>query len=48
MNKELVDLRKKNLEHHEVEVEWSQRKGGVSKLRSLTDGLIIFLRIIRT
>ena len=41
-------VRKKNLEHHEVEVEWSQRKGGVSKLRSLTDGLIIFLRIIRT
>ena len=32
----------------EVEVEWSQRKGGVSKLRSLTDGFIIFLRILRT
>ena len=40
--------RRKNLKHHEVEVEWSQRKGGTSKLRSLTDGLIIFLRIIRT
>ncbi|MFL2952304.1 MAG: glycosyltransferase family 2 protein [Candidatus Thalassarchaeaceae archaeon] len=40
--------RKKELDHHEVEVEWSQRKGGTSKLRSLTDGLIIFFRIIRT
>ena len=40
--------RKKKLEHHEIEVEWSQRKGGTSKLRSLTDGFIIFLRIIRT
>ena len=41
-------VRRKQLQHHEIEVEWSQRKGGTSKLRSLTDGLIIFLRIIRT
>lgn len=40
--------RKKNLKHSEIEVNWSQRKGGTSKLRSLTDGFIIFLRIIRT
>jgi len=40
--------RKNGFQHHEVEVEWSQRKGGTSKLRSLTDGLIIFFRIIRT
>ena len=40
--------RRKGLEHIEVQVDWSQRKGGTSKLRSLTDGFIIFLRIIRT
>jgi len=40
--------RKNNLIHTEVQVEWSQRKGGTSKLRSLTDGFIIFLRILRT
>jgi glycosyltransferase involved in cell wall biosynthesis len=40
--------RKLELEHIEVQVDWSQRKGGSSKLRSLTDGFIIFLRIIRT
>ena len=40
--------RRNNLKHVEVGVEWSQRKGGTSKLRSLTDGLIIFFRIIRT
>ena len=40
--------RKKNLKHSEIEVNWSQRKGGTSKLRSLTDGFIIFFRIIRT
>jgi dolichol-phosphate mannosyltransferase len=46
---EIVGLvRKNNLKHLEVEVEWSQRKGGTSKLRSLTDGLIIFFRILRT
>ena len=46
---ELAGLaRRKGLDHVEVQVDWSQRKGGTSKLRSLTDGLIIFLRIIRT
>ena len=46
---EIAGLARKNgFSHHEVEVEWSQRKGGTSKLRSLTDGLIIFFRIIRT
>jgi dolichol-phosphate mannosyltransferase len=41
-------VRKKNLQHVEVPVEWSQRKGGRSKLRSLRDGAFILLRIIRT
>ena len=41
-------VRRKNLTHVEVPVEWSQRKGGTSKLRSIRDGTIIFLRIIRT
>ena len=46
---ELAGLaRKAGFSHVEVPVDWSQRKGGTSKLRSLTDGLIIFLRIIRT
>ncbi len=40
--------RKQDLNHTEVQVEWSQRKGGTSKLRSLTDGFIILLRIIKT
>ena len=40
--------RKQGLKHIEIQVDWSQRKGGTSKLRSLTDGFIIFLRIIRT
>ena len=40
--------RKQGLEHTEIQVEWSQRKGGTSKLRSLTDGFIILMRIIRT
>ena len=40
--------RRHRLNHSEVQVIWSQRKGGTSKLRSLTDGFIIFLRIIRT
>ena len=40
--------RRQGLEHIEVQVDWSQRKGGTSKLRSLTDGFIILLRIIRT
>ena len=41
-------VRRKGLNHVEVQVDWSQRKGGTSKLRSLSDGLIILLRIIRT
>ena len=41
-------VRKNSLKHTEVHVEWGQRKGGVSKLRSLTDGFIILARIIRT
>jgi len=40
--------RRGGLNHSEIPVSWSQRKGGTSKLRSLTDGLIILLRIIRT
>ena len=40
--------RREGLVHKEVAVAWSQRKGGTSKLRSLTDGSIIFLRILRT
>ena len=40
--------RKKKLLHSEIPVDWSQRKGGFSKLRSLTDGSRIFLRIIMT
>ena len=40
--------RRHTLTHREVQVEWSQRKGGISKLRSISDGLIIFFRIIRT
>ncbi len=38
--------RKKKLVHREIPVRWSQRKGGVSKLRSLRDGVVIFIRII--
>ena len=46
---ELAGLCRRNgLKHHEAPVIWSQRKGGVSKLRSITDGFIIFLRIVRT
>ena len=46
---EMAGLARKNgLNHAEIQINWSQRKGGVSKLRSLTDGFIIFLRIIRT
>lgn len=41
-------VRKNTLNHVEVPVEWSQRKGGRSKLRSIRDGAIILLRIIRT
>lgn len=46
---EIVGLARRNrLNHIETRVDWSQRKGGTSKLRSLTDGFIIFMRIIRT
>lgn len=41
-------VRKNTLAHREVAVEWSQRKGGTSKLRSIRDGAIIFFRILRT
>ena len=34
--------------HKEIAVEWSQRKGGKSKLRSIRDGAIILYRILRT
>ena len=40
--------RRQGLDHREIEVDWSQRKGGSSKLRSFTDGFIILLRILRT
>ena len=46
---EIAGLSRRNsLSHQEVHVEWSQRKGGTSKLRSISDGFIILLRIIRT
>ena len=41
-------VRRHKLNHVEVNVDWSQRKGGSSKLRSLTDGSIILLRIFMT
>ena len=40
--------RKHGFDHREIAVDWSQRKGGSSKLRSFTDGFIILLRILRT
>ena len=40
--------RRLKLNHVETPVKWNQRKGGHSKLRSITDGFIIFLRIVRT
>jgi glycosyltransferase involved in cell wall biosynthesis len=39
--------RKTGLKHIEIPVKWTQRKGGVSKLRSLKDGLMILIRIIK-
>ena len=46
---EIAGLARKNkLQPVEVPVDWSQRKGGNSKLRSVRDGAIILLRIIRT
>lgn len=41
-------VRRKELTHVEVPVKWSQRKGGMSKLRSIRDGAIILIRIIMT
>jgi dolichol-phosphate mannosyltransferase len=41
-------IRRAGLTHREIPVAWSQRRGGTSKLRSLTDGFIIFLRILIT
>ena len=41
-------VRRKKLSHVEIPVTWSQRKGGISKLRSIRDGMIILFRIIRT
>ena len=40
--------RKLNLNHKEIGIKWTPRKGGKSKLKSFRDGLIILLRIIRT
>lgn len=40
--------RKEGLNHIEVQVNWSARKGGFSKIRSFRDGFIILLRILRT
>ncbi len=40
--------RRRGLDHREIAVNWSQRKGGTSKLRSFTDGFIILMRILRT
>ena len=41
-------VRKSGLSHLEVPIEWSQRKGGVSKLRSIRDGFLILFRILIT
>ena len=41
-------VRKAKLNHTEVSVDWSTRKGGASKLKSFRDGIIILFRIIRT
>ena len=40
--------RKAKLSHKEVQVTWSARKGGTSKLKSFRDGSIILFRILRT
>ena len=40
--------RKANLNHIEIPVSWSARKGGKSKLKSFRDGAIILLRILKT
>jgi len=41
-------VRIENLQHKEISIKWSERKGGKSKLRSFKDGFIILFRIIRT
>tara|TARA_B100002051_G_scaffold244418_1_gene251012 strand:+ start:594 stop:1283 length:690 start_codon:yes stop_codon:yes gene_type:complete len=41
-------IRRNRLNHEEISVSWSQRKGGSSKLNSIRDGTIILLRILRT
>ena len=41
-------VRKSGLSHLEVPIEWSQRKGGVSKLSSIRDGFLILFRILIT
>jgi len=41
-------MRRGGFVHKEIAVKWSQRKGGKSKLRSIRDGFIILIRIIRT
>ena len=41
-------VRMAKLNHVEVAVDWSARKGGTSKLKSFKDGTIILLRILRT
>jgi glycosyltransferase involved in cell wall biosynthesis len=41
-------VRRLKLRHVEMGVSWTQRKGGVSKLRSFRDGMIILIRILRT
>jgi glycosyltransferase involved in cell wall biosynthesis len=38
----------KKLNHEEVAIDWSSRKGGTSKLKSFQDGFVILLRILRT
>ncbi len=42
------NIRRLKFNHREIPVAWNQRKGGSSKLRSLTDGFIILLRILST
>jgi glycosyltransferase involved in cell wall biosynthesis len=41
-------IRRAKLNHVEIPVNWSARKGGASKLKSFRDGTIILLRILRT
>ena len=41
-------IRIEKLNHTEIAIEWSERKGGKSKLKSFKDGFIILLRILST